>query len=293
MNISDRGYVINQNQKEYYMKKTLSIAVLAASIAAMTAISSCKDNSAYDKKTISFAELTESRTYRLDQSAKDFDTDHDLVFYDSVSLLVPTLIGDNDIRAFQDTIFKLAFDTTGVDHRAIIDKYFETTASDTGYKAIEISADSVSDRSADGFEIVCGNVVNLDAMFTVYCITNQSYGLHAAHGMTVKQYVNYLNDSGKVLTMSDLFSPQGLKELPELIAKRANELSTIIGPTDVTALPSTFYISAAGEIMFVYQPYEIASFAQGIISIPFYPYELVDYMTAEGIDLFNLVDLND
>ena len=45
--------------------------------------------------------------------------------------------------------------------------------------------------------------------------------------------------------------------------------------------------------MFVYKPYEIASFAQGIISIPFYPYELVDYMTAESIDLFNLVDLYD
>jgi hypothetical protein len=45
--------------------------------------------------------------------------------------------------------------------------------------------------------------------------------------------------------------------------------------------------------VFSYQPYEIASFAQGTINIPFYAYELIDYMSAEGIELFNLEDLED
>jgi hypothetical protein len=72
-------------------------------------------------------------------------------------------------------------------------------------------------------------------------------------------------------------------------------MSDIIGATSVSELPAdgNFYISSEGEIVFSYQPYEIASFAQGTINIPFYAYELIDYMSAEGIELFNLEDLED
>lgn len=273
----------------------ISRPILVITVLAAIAASSCVDRSAYDDKSISFSELTQSKSYQFENTAEDYGIDRDLIYFDSVSILVPTLIGNHDIRPLQDSIFKMAFDTTGVDHKALLDKYFEKTISDTGFTAKEIDSDTVNTSIADGFEIVNGAVINLNAQLLVYCITNDSYAPHAAHGMTVKKYVNYRNDTGKILTLADLFSPAGIKELPSLIARRANDLSAIFGPTEVSALPAgnNFYISPAGEIVFAYQPYEIASFAQGIINVPFYPYELIDYMTAEGLELFSLEDLND
>lgn len=115
----------------------------------------------------------------------------------------------------------------------------------------------------------------------------------AAHGMTVKHYINYLTDSGKIITLNDIFTPAGIADLPAIIAKRAADRVAILGPTEVDSLPANgnFYISPSREIVFSYQPYEVASFAQGFINIAFYPYELVSYMTPEAIKYFGLTDM--
>lgn len=50
-------------------------------------------------------------------------------------------------------------------------------------------------------------------------------------------------------------------------------------------------LAPGGEIVFVYQPYEVASYAQGKIRVSFYPYELVDYMTPFAVNYFKLSDI--
>ena len=83
---------------------------------------------------------------------------------------------------------------------------------------------------------------------------------------------------------------QTLKDLPALIARRAIEQEATFGPTKISSLPANdnFYISADGEIVFAYQPYEIASYAQGFINVPFFPYELAEHMTPAGLAIFGL-----
>jgi len=279
-----------------YTKMIMKVKLLSVAIAvAGLSICSCSDRSAHNDNTISFSELSESRTYRLDNSAKAYGTDKDIIIFDSVSLLVPSKIANQDLKALQDSIFKTAFDTTGVDHHALVEKYFANTVSDSGFKCTKIDKDSITVTIADGFDIVEGKVINLTPKLLVYCVTNSRYLPHAANGMTIKEYINYRNDTGRIITLRDLFSPAGIGNLPALIAKRASDLSALFGPTEVTALPvgDNYYISPSGEIVFAYQPYEIASHAQGIINVPFYPYELIDCLTAEGIELFDLQDFND
>lgn len=257
--------------------------------------SACNQNSSYDDKTISFAQMTQSRGYILEGSAKDYQTEKDLTFLDSASLIVPTLIGNKDIRVLQDSIFSIAFDTIGVDHKVLAEAYFDKVAADNGYKAVAKDNDSITIDICDGFNVVSGAVNTLTPDMLVYCVTNESYAPRAAHGITTKRYVNYSISDGNIITLGDIFTPQGLKDLPEAIARRATDLASVFGPTEVTALPSggNFYISPAGEIVFVYQQYEVASFAQGIISIPFYPYELASYMTAGGLHIFGLQQFAD
>lgn len=274
-------------------KKLIMPAVIAAAAAVMT--QACSDNSAYDDKTISFAQMTAGQGYILEGTAADFQTDRDLTFLDSASLLVPTLVGNQDIRALQDSIFSLAFDSTGVDHKAIAMAYFDKMAADCGYKAVKTDGDSINILACDGFNVVSGAVNSLTPDMLVYCVTCDSYAPRAAHGISTRRYVNYSIADGKVITLSDIFTPQGLKELPEAIARRAGDLVSVFGPTEVKSLPAggNFYVSSAGEIVFVYQQYEVASFAQGIISVPFYPYELSTYMTAGGLHMFGLEQFAD
>ncbi|MDE6158420.1 MAG: RsiV family protein [Muribaculaceae bacterium] len=59
------------------------------------------------------------------------------------------------------------------------------------------------------------------------------------------------------------------------------------GTTDINALPGddNFYLTPDGNIIFAYQPYEVASYAQGEIQIPIPAYMISQYLTPEAQEL--------
>ncbi|MDE6702366.1 MAG: RsiV family protein [Muribaculaceae bacterium] len=262
------------------------LLILAGSIAG------CTSKSLYSDHTISFATISESKTYSLIGSAESFGCEDNLLFVDSVSLLIPTFAGKSDIRPLQDSIFKAAFDSTDVDHRSLIDGYFNKVNMELGF-AIETEDTLINYIQADGFEVIRGSIINLTPRLMVYCITNENMMPLAAHGMQTKRYINYDIDRAMVINLTDLFTDGGIAALPRLIAERAADRVSLFGPTEVNGLPSNsnFFISPAGEIVFAYQPYEIASYAQGFINVAFFPYELINYMTQEAIIFFGLTDI--
>jgi hypothetical protein len=149
---------------------------------------------------------------------------------------------------------------------------------------------------AQGYRIVSGFLVNMTSDMIVYCVKTSTFEPSDAHSLTTRRYINYLfAENGKVLTLNDIFTPEGLKQLPARIAEQAEAIEDEIGPTSVTDLPSdnNFFISSEDEIVFCYQPYEIAPFSQSSINIAFYPHELADYMTPVGISIFNLEDISE
>ena len=267
----------------------LTLLKAAGSAAAVLLFCGCTVNSAYDRNTINFAELSAEKTYRLEGTAAQFGTDSDWVFIDSVSMIMPMLIGNKDLRPLQDIILKTAFDTTGVDHNALISNYFKTNAADAGFAARETDI-KINLSRADGYDITTGLLNHLSAEWLVYCVNNEHMAPHAAHGMKTKYYINYLIPETRVITLDDIFTEDGLASLPATIANRAVQQEDYFGPTDIDSLPANgnFYISADNEIVFAYQPYEVASYAQGYINIAFYPYELAKHMNKFGLCLFGL-----
>lgn len=273
---------------------TLRNSAISAAVAViLLAASACSGGSG--DTTIAFETYTGAGSYTLQGTAKIFGQDSDIVYHDSVSLVLPLRLADADISALRDTIMSYALGVTGKPIRQSINDWLQSTADDQGYKAIA-DARAADAEIAQGFDFVNGFIVNLSPEMMVYCVRTDSYRAGAAHGMTTRRYINFITTGqGEILELGKLFTPDGLKQLPDRIAEQARSIADMIGPTQVNGLPANdnFYISSEGEIVFSYQPYDIASFAQGTIDIAFYPYELVDYMTPMAISLFNLQDLDD
>ncbi len=283
------------------MKATTITFTLAIGAAMATALPSCTGQCAADDaaqaRDIALATLQRSATYSLEGSAQDFLSDKDVQFYDSVSIVVPVSVGNADINALCDSIASYAFGAKpGTPLPGAAASWMRSRPAETGYRPVPAS---VEDATTSGEAIVNGFVHTLTPSLLVYCVRTESLDPGAAHGMNSTRYINfgysYASTLQGVISLGDLFTDQGIAELPGLIGDRASELFSAIGPTDVEGLPenNNFYISATGEIVFSYQPYEIASYAQGNIEISFAPYELVDLLSTEGISYFGLEDLDD
>lgn len=253
---------------------------------------SCSEKA--DNSRIAFDTYGASATYRLEQSADAYMQDEDALYTDSVSLVLPVRLGECEVAPLRDSIMGYALGVKDKPVTAAINDWMLASAEAQGYKVSPVDNHGIED--AQGFDIVSGFIVNMSSEVLVYCICTENYEIGAAHGLTTRHYISYLLEGrGKVLTLRDLFTPEGLRALPDKIREQAQALSTLLGEVSIDGLPSNgnFYMSSEGEIVFSYQPYEVASFAQGTIDVPFYPYELVEYMTPQAIALFHLEDLEE
>lgn len=263
-----------------------------AAISTLAILGQACSNSAEDNSTIAFATIHGSAAYRLDNSAQDFDRDSDIIYFDSASIILPTVIYNQDITGLQDSIMKAAFDTICTDHVAAMKSSFGKYAGESGYNLTEIPAGNDMLYGSGGVTLVSGNVFSLSPKLLTYRVSSYNYPAGAAHGLTTNRYITYDILDARIISLDFIFTPEGLKQLPAVIAQKAASMKSQIGATEITALPSggNFYIDLSESIVFVYEPYEVASYAQGEIAIPFYPYQLSDYMTAEALNLFNLHD---
>lgn len=267
-------------------KTTLAALVCASSIAA--GLTSCSVSS-QDART-SFDSFTQSSTYTLVGSAADFGRDSDVICNDSVSVVMPVTLNGQDAAQLRNEIIKRMFNAEPTATQNAINQWFKATAEKSGYKTATCAA---NDSDADGFTHISGYVTNLTPDFLVYGIVTDAYMPCAANGMTTFEYINYSMTQHSILTLEDLFTTNGLQQLPAVIAEQANNTPEYDNQVDITALPEgrNFYISGEGEIVFSYYPTEVAPHYLGTIRVSFYPYELSQYMTPRALSMFKLNDL--
>ena len=273
------------------LRKTLpaiAAAAIALSFSACSGSGDSTSDSTPRNNKIAFETIKGNALYRLDNTAQIYKTDTDIAYQDSASLLMPTEIYGLNIDALKDSIIKVAFDTVTTDVEGAMDAYFKNVVAELGYQYS--AGDSIARSDWDGMTIVTGDMFNMTTRLLTYRVSNYSYSPGAAHGITITNYITYDLERGRIMGLNDIFTPEGLAKLPALIRARATELAPAIGPTNIEAIPSqgNFYITLDESIVFVYQPYEVASYAQGAIAVPFYPYQLSELMTPEGLTFFGL-----
>lgn len=252
------------------------------------------DETAAPDNNVVFSHFATEQAYTLENSSTDYECDSDLTIGCRANIFIPEQFAGQDMAAFRDSVLKKAFDTVATTPCAAADTFFHRAGAEIGYNLRPIAintaeADSMarvveSLNNFDGFIEVQGCISALTPAYISYAVTSSSYYPRAAHGMYETDYTVYSVQAAKVVTLADLVDPEGLQALPAILRRRALSMRSYIGSTNITALPSggNYYINTAGDLVFVYQPYEVASYAQGVINIDIEPYIISDYLTPLG-----------
>ena len=125
----------------------------------------------------------------------------------------------------------------------------------------------------------------LSLAFTSYTFTG------GAHGNSGTTAASYDLRTGRRLRYADIFRPEADRRLPALLAPAVRPLvglapgAPLEGQLFVKQMPVTHHVFlTSGGVGFIYQPYEIASYAQGEIRI-FLPMSQVRALLREGLPL--------
>lgn len=270
------------------MKATRILASAGAAMILFGIVACSESSNVNNNNVTSFNTIKHQQTFALQGSAKDYSTDSDILFSCEADILMPEIIYGFDIDTLKNTILKTAFDTIATTGSSqLIEDVFRAAASEFGYVPVDTI---VPENVYDGCMIVEGDIAAMTPAILSYSVTVSKYAPRAAHGMYESFFINYDLKNGKIFNLSEIVTPDGLAALPATLRKTARSMRDYVGPTDLTALPAdgNFYIDLRNNLVFVYQPYEIASYAQGLIEIPVPAYQISDDLTPYGKSLFNL-----
>lgn len=266
--------------------------LILLSIAVMATACSGNEQTLPEPPETTFQTYGKSHVYALRGLKTDFGPENDMTVCDSIALIMPVVINDVPATALCDTIVSHALGLTGIAVTEAMDRWLDECALQSG---CPVDSTDVSPDMVDGFHIVTGRIVNMTTEILTYCIDTRLMHPGAANGVETLDYINYSMQLNAIITLADLFTPEGLKKLPEAIAARAQDNPKYADQVSIDALPDggNFYISSEGEIVFSYQPMEAGPHCLGNVQIAFYPEELVEYMTPRAVAKFGLADIAD
>ncbi len=241
-----------------------------------------------------FKHVSTHQYLRADVACSDnpFYRDFDYLYYDiNLNIQWPEIIAGKQPIDLQTRICINAFNDTTTDIAKAVDRCIAKVANeddDLKYLPCESIPKSggYSTRSS-----LTANVfpTYMGSRIYTFKVSSTSYSIGAAHGMYFNSYICYDTKQGKVLTLDDLFTDKD--KLLELIKKclSVDSMAPLYGQ-ELPEMLKRIYVSdnfkiEESKISFVYNPYEIACFATGIVEVPIYFFEFTDdlnILTPEG-----------
>lgn len=256
------------------------------------ALAACGQKESAERSDMEFSTERHVAAYTLEGSgtAMDGEDARDFSVACRMVMVVPEKLGYNDLTSLHEAISAAYGRTDSIS----IDDFFRREVEELGYAATPIeltdsAARELAMRSGvpdiyDGYACINGNVTNLTPSYMSYAVYTSYYAPRTAHGSYAMRYVNYDIAGGKVITLNELILPIARCALLDKVRETARLMSGYIGPNWIQSLPENdnFTITANGDLVLVYQPYEAASFSQGIIEIPIEPYTIESMLSDYG-----------
>lgn len=197
--------------------------------------------------------------------------------------VLPVSLGNKDISALRDTLYKLA-NIRLDDNKLSISLPSELIPYDKSSK--ENKKNEKETKTVDGkpaSRLYSNLTVDmLTTRVAVFHALTYSYSEGAAHSAYSNTYVNYDIESGKIVTMPLIFTSGFEKLLLPAIRRQLEEkgVEVLVEPNEIR-LPEQFRITADG-IDFIYGLYEIAPYSEGEPTVTFSNGELSSILTPTG-----------
>ena len=225
----------------------------------------------------------------------------DTVYFDNkFSAFWPQIINGKPCPELQQALFRAMTDSAGLNE---LDKVTEFLLNPANYT--DIQSDQLTPVKAvkqDEGKLSTSEVdVIMQSMtdrLLLYHLGTYSYMAGGAHGIYANNYVTYDLKTEKAVAFEDIIADTTLlRNVTFKAIKQAydyNKDDLFIPDNGLLPLPRDFYIEGSA-LHVVYQVYEIASYAQGMIDAPIYPHmlkpeEIKQLYTPYGLEL---LDLND
>ena len=225
----------------------------------------------------------------------------DTVYFDNkFSAFWPQIINGKPCPELQQALFRAMTDSAGLNE---LDKVTEFLLNPANYTEIDpkelIPVNAVKDDenklSTSEIDVI---LKSMNDRLLVYHLGTDSYSAGAAHGIYANNYVTYDLKTEKAVTFDDIIADTTLlrtvilKSIKQEYNYGTDEL--FLPDNGLLPLPRDFVLD--GQVFHaIYQVYEIASYAQGMIDAPIYPYllkpeEIKRLFTPYGLELLDLAE---
>jgi len=229
------------------------------------------------------------------------DDEGDTLYFDNTfSAFWPQIINGKPCPELQKALFCAMTDSGGLNQ---LDKVIDFLLDPSNYTEIDskrlIPTNAVKQDegqlSTSEVDVIMQSMTD---RLVVYHLGTSSYMAGAAHGIYANNYVTYDLKTEKAVSLEDIIADTTLLRTAILKSiKQEYNYDTddlFLPDNGLLPLPRDFHIDGT-TFHAVYQVYEIASYAQGMIDAPIYPYmlkpeEMKRLFTPYGLELIDYTD---
>ena len=277
------------------MKKILFFALVA--VIALSSCSKCGKNGNPGNDST----LCQFKNIKLNKMFAYCDEEGDTSYFDnSFAALWPEVINGKPCTELQQALLRQMTDSAELNQLELAIDYLIGPGSYPDYDSQRmVPVNTVNDD--EGKLSTSEMKLNMESMtdrLLTYHVSTYAYMAGGAHGIYANNYVTYDLKRNKVVALNDIVADTTLlrKAILQAIKHEYDygKDDLFIPDNGLLPLPTDFLIKD-NVLHAVYQVYEIASYAQGCIDAPIYPYllkpevtkrlftpyglELTDYMT--------------
>lgn len=279
------------------MNKNPIFALLAVAIIMMC---SCGGN-APGSKSSSDSTLCQFSNIKYEKMFSYCDDDGDTLYFDnSFTALWPEVINGKPCEALQQALFRSMTDSAQLNQ---LDKVVDFLLNPSNYTEVDAKRlvpvkavrNDENKLSTSEVKIIMESLT--DRLLT-YRLSTYSYMAGGAHGIYANNYATYDLKTDKAIALDDIVADTALLRTITLTAiKQAYDYDKddlFFPDNGLLPLPRDFWLDGS-VLHVVYQVYEIASYAQGMIDAPIYPYmlkpeQIKRLYTPYGLELLELTE---
>lgn len=207
----------------------------------------------------------------------------------SYRMVWPTKAGGIDLTSIHDSLLAYAFDTITPDFNRSAEHFFRNGPVDGMSVELQPAAITTARNAEKCNELIAlGYVSLLTDRTLVMGIDTYGYFFGAAHGYGTSNYINYSIAEKSPITASVLFEADKMDDVIETVKTVAGEryADGVVNIDDITSV-NNFRITPK-QVVFVFQPYDIAPYYMGVIEIPVNIYDLYETLTPIGHKMLNI-----